>query len=256
MTRSGTKAVDFPLATLVFFSILASMLFVEAISAAFLRFEFHPLADNLFIRLTTALLATILIVSILLRNRQLFIKLKEKELCGARKDSETTFNALTDFISVHDKDFIVTRVNNALCEFLGKRPEEIVGKPCYRIFHDTDEPIENCPHNKTIELGHPVAEIINDPNLGVPLQITCSPFFDDKGLFLGSLHVARVSEGITRKNRNAELFPICASCKSIRNHDNEWLPLEDYFIKKHMPQFTHTICRDCQKKMYKDFIKP
>ena len=254
--RSVTKAVDFSLATLVFFSIVASMLLVEAISSSFLRFEFHPLADNLFTRGATALLATALIVSLLLRNRQILSNLKKKEFCEDREDSESTINTLTDFVSVHDKDFIVTKVNNALCEFLGKMPEEIVGKPCYRVFHDTDEPHENCPHKKTFELGHPVAEIINDPNIGVPLQITCSPFFDDKGLFLGSLHVARVSEGISnRKNRSVELFPICASCKSIRNNDNEWLPLEDYFIKKHMSQFTHTICRDCQKIMYKDFIR-
>lgn len=253
--RYTEKAADFSLASLVFFSILVPMLFVEVFAGTFFPFEFHALTDNLFIRVTTALLATLLVVSLLLRNRQFVIALKDRELRKAREDSEKTLNTLTDFISIHNKDFIVTRANNALCEFLGKRPEEIIGKPCYRVFHDRGAPYENCPHKKAIELGHPAAEIINDPCIGVPLQITCSPFFDEQGVFLGSLHAARVSEGINkRKDSSVELFPICAACKNIRNSDNEWLPFEDYFINKHMFQFTHTICKDCQKKMYQDFI--
>ena len=257
-STSTTSAVNLSLATQVFLVMLTSIFSVEFIIRTFSHSKLRPFDDNqLLIGLTTAILATLLIVTLFLRTRQLNATLKEKELLKAKEDLEDTLNTMPDFVSVHDKDFKVTKVNNALCEFLNKRPEEIIGKQCFQVFHNSSEPYKNCSHKKTSELGHPVTEIVNDPNIGVPLQITCSPFFDDDGTFQGSLHTARVSEEINhRRNKAGEIFPICASCKSIRNNDSEWVPLEDYFIKKHEFQFTHTFCRDCQEKLYPEFIKP
>ena len=76
---------------------------------------------------------------------------KEKELLKAKEDLEDTLNTMPDFVSVHDRDFTVTKVNNALCEFLNKRPEKLIGNKCYQVFHDTSEPYKNCPHEKTSE---------------------------------------------------------------------------------------------------------
>jgi transcriptional regulator with PAS, ATPase and Fis domain len=163
---------------------------------------------------------------------------------------------MTDFVSVHDKNFKILKANQALCDFLGKSSGEIIGKPCYEIFHNTTEPFEGCPHKKTTTTGHSVTEIINDPNIGVPLQITCSPFFDADEVFQGSVHIARTHEPVERKrNKNEAMIPICAGCKSIRKIDNCWVPPEDYFVKTFGHRFTHTICRDCQEKLYPEFIK-
>lgn len=182
---------------------------------------------------------------------------QNKALLYAQNEWENTFNSMGDFVSIHDKDLRIVKANRALCEFLGKSPGEIVGKPCYQIFHDMDEPIENCPHKKAAETGHAVAEIIKDPNIGFPVYITCSPLYDSEGKFQGSVHIARShEENALMSNGEEEITPICAACKSIRSDTNEWVQLEDHFWKKHGIKFTHTVCKDCQEKLYPEYIKP
>lgn len=257
MAFAKIKPINLSSTAFAFLIIVTSTLTAESLCHAFLHPDLNTLDTNhLVIGTITAVFATFIIMSLFLRTRQLTVELKEKELLKSKEDLEDTLNTMPDFVSVHDKDFKVTKVNNALCEFLNKRPDELIGKQCYQVFHNSTEPYKNCPHQKTSEIDHPVTELINDPNLGVPLQITCSPFFDNKGSFYGSLHIARVYEGANKlRKKQHKIFPICASCKSIRNSDNDWLSLEDYFLQRHEFQFTHTFCKECQEKLYPKYSK-
>lgn len=49
------------------------------------------------------------------------------------------------------------------------------------------------------------------------------------------------------------LVSICASCKSIRDGQNTWHPIEHYLIRHPAAEFTHTFCPKCVGKMYPDF---
>lgn len=46
------------------------------------------------------------------------------------------------------------------------------------------------------------------------------------------------------------LLPICASCKKIRDKDNEWQQLEAYISHHSEVKFTHGLCPDCAQKLY------
>lgn len=52
-----------------------------------------------------------------------------------------------------------------------------------------------------------------------------------------------------------DIVPICSNCKSIRDQDEIWHPIEDYLIKHPGTDFSHTICPKCTKKLYPDFDK-
>lgn len=248
-TENSSRVV---LGFIVIFAAIALGVFVHA----FLQPDLYPGKDSyLVIGTTTATLSTLLIMALFLRTQQLETKLKSKELLQAKEDWEKTFNTMTDFVSVHDKDFIITKVNHALCEFLGKKPEELIGSLCYKLFHNLNAPYDNCPHLKAAELEHPLTEIVSDPYLGVPLQITCAPFFDENGEFQGSVHMARVLPAVeTTSNKIEELIPICASCKNIREDDHNWIIPEEFFLKNYDAQFTHTLCKGCQKKLYPELM--
>lgn len=43
---------------------------------------------------------------------------------------------------------------------------------------------------------------------------------------------------------------ICANCKSIRDKENNWHPIEHYLIRNPEADFSHGICPDCRKKLY------
>jgi len=56
------------------------------------------------------------------------------------------------------------------------------------------------------------------------------------------------------------ILPICSNCKKIRleGSDSEkqssWVQMEDYISKKTNAKFSHSLCPECLKKFYSDFI--
>jgi len=48
------------------------------------------------------------------------------------------------------------------------------------------------------------------------------------------------------------LFPICASCKKIRDDKGYWNQIEVYIRDRSEAEFSHGICPDCFKKLYPD----
>jgi len=50
------------------------------------------------------------------------------------------------------------------------------------------------------------------------------------------------------------LLPVCAWCKNIRNDRGLWTKIEEYVEAHSEVAFTHSICPDCVKLHYPDFI--
>lgn len=51
------------------------------------------------------------------------------------------------------------------------------------------------------------------------------------------------------------LFPICASCKKVRDDKGYWDQIESYLHKHTDADFTHSICPECREKLYPDFFR-
>ena len=66
-------------------------------------------------------------------------------------------------------------------------------------------------------------------------------------LFIKLYRRIRVLEGF---------IPICASCKKIRNTEDQWEQMEKYIAQHSLAKFSHSICPDCVKQLYPDFYKP
>lgn len=186
--------------------------------------------------------------------RDLSKRKQNTALMKTKDEWEKTFNSINDFVSVHDHDFTIIKANIALCDLFEEKPEEIVGKRCYELFHGMDCPVENCPHTKASTHRQSITEIINDPHIGFPLEVTCSPLYDDEGMFKGSVHIARITDRKSTNCRNG-FIPICSSCKKIRNSQKIWILNEEYFSEKYNCDFTHTICDECVRVLYPDYIK-
>jgi len=109
----------------------------------------------------------------------------------AAKEWETTFNSICDLVSIHDKDFKLVKVNKAFAEFFKMKPEEIVGKTCYELLHGTKEPHSSCPHKQALETKRPSTAEFFESYLGLYLEVSASPIFDDKGQVTGSVHITK-----------------------------------------------------------------
>ncbi|MGD2269485.1 MAG: cyclic nucleotide-binding domain-containing protein [Desulfobacterales bacterium] len=51
-------------------------------------------------------------------------------------------------------------------------------------------------------------------------------------------------------NTLGTFLPICAHCKRIRESNGSWTPIEKYITDRSETEFSHTICKDCTKKLY------
>jgi hypothetical protein len=51
------------------------------------------------------------------------------------------------------------------------------------------------------------------------------------------------------------LLPICASCKRIRDDKGYWNQIEAYISDHSNAEFSHSICPDCQEKLYPELFR-
>ncbi|MFB0525775.1 MAG: histidine kinase dimerization/phosphoacceptor domain -containing protein [Phycisphaerae bacterium] len=109
----------------------------------------------------------------------------------AAKQWETTFNSIGDLVSIHDKDYKLVKVNKAFANFFKIKPEELVSKTCYQVIHGTKEPHSSCPHKWALDSKKPTTAEFFEPHLGVYVQISASPIFNDKGEVTGSIHIMK-----------------------------------------------------------------
>jgi PAS domain S-box-containing protein len=131
-------------------------------------------------------------------------KAMEDELLRARADWEETFDNLMDAVTVHDKDFHIVRANRAARELL-KLPPLGEGPPadCFRYYHGTEKPPEECPSCQSISAGLPSTCEIFEPHLNIHMELRTIPRFGPDGRVAGSIHVVR--DITDRKRREEEL---------------------------------------------------
>lgn len=140
-------------------------------------------------------------------------KKAEEKLKQAADEWSNTFNSISDLIFILNKDSIITKVNKAFAESIKAKPEEIIGRKCYEVFHKLDKPWPDCPFEMTKKDKKPHTQEVDDPNIGIPLLVSVSPIFDDKGELIGGVHVAKdiseikeAQEELEKRMHDLEVF--------------------------------------------------
>ncbi len=118
-------------------------------------------------------------------------KKAEKEIRQAGEEWMLTFDSITDWVSIQDKDFKIVRANRAYANNFDMKPDELTGKPCYEVVHGTKEPYPKCPHRQTLETKKPATEEFFEPHLGIYLEMTTSPIFNENGEVTGTVHITK-----------------------------------------------------------------
>ncbi|MHB8164238.1 MAG: ATP-binding protein, partial [Methanoregula sp.] len=88
-------------------------------------------------------------------------------------------------------DFLITRVNKAMADRVGIRPEDAVGKPCYDLFHHSKNPPGYCPLTRLLADGQEHAQEFHEDTLNADFLATASPLYNEEGNVIGSVHVMR-----------------------------------------------------------------
>ncbi len=64
--------------------------------------------------------------------------------------------------------------------------------------------------------------------------------------------VAELKEALIQVKKLSGLLPICCHCKKIRDDKGYWNQIETYIQNNSEAVFSHSICKECAKKLYPD----
>lgn len=132
-------------------------------------------------------------------------KQAEESILKAGKEWQNTFDSISDIIFILDKDNTIRRVNKIFLDAFGLKREDVVGKKCYELIHKSDKPWAACPHVKTLQDSKPHTEEVDDPVLGIPLLVSTSPIFNEKGECVGTVHIAKNISELKKARQELEL---------------------------------------------------
>ncbi len=114
----------------------------------------------------------------------------EQDMRQAQDSWERTFNAITDVVTVLDRDLRVVRANAFTSDVLNKPLSEIVGRPCYALFRDRTQPCEDCPVQRAFLTGSAQSREMPYGRSGGEWLVTGSPMADRDGRVFQVVHVA------------------------------------------------------------------
>lgn len=100
--------------------------------------------------------------------------------------------ALTEMITLHDKDFNIIYANEAAKKILNLPLLDVTKVKCYEYYHGKDHPPAICPSCKCLLTGDPVSFKKYEPHLNMFLKIKAIPLFDDSNSqLIGLIHIVK-----------------------------------------------------------------
>ena len=179
-------------------------------------------------------------------------------------------DAIAKPILVIDGNYHIIAANSMACDSFCSSPDNIVGKECFKMTHNLEEPCwhfgKDCPVKTAFGTKEKAMAIHKHNHAGKAIieEIIAVPVFDDRGKLL---FIVEELNDITELVKSKEVIdhlkseirtlrdfiPICSSCKKIRDDEGFWQNLESYFSDRSEIEFSHGICPECMKKLYPDY---
>ncbi|MFW9847878.1 MAG: ATP-binding protein [Candidatus Thorarchaeota archaeon] len=107
-----------------------------------------------------------------------------------KQNWESIFQAIGHPSIILDKDHKILMINKATSKMLKKRPDEIIGKFCHEVFHDSAGPACGCPMETMLDTGNLETKEMVVETLGSTYLVSCTPDFNEDGELERIIHIA------------------------------------------------------------------
>ena len=67
--------------------------------------------------------------------------------------------------------------------------------------------------------------------------------------------IAQLEQALSEVKTLEGLLPMCANCKKIRDDTGYWNQIEAYLQVHARARFTHSVCPDCVRELYPEFVE-
>lgn len=107
------------------------------------------------------------------------------------KEWQAAFDGISEWISIHDRDFKIVRANKALAEALHTTWEALIGEHCYNVICHSNQPCFGCPQKLVLETKSPHVSRVFLPSLGFYSDISIWPLAGADGDVDRTVHLIR-----------------------------------------------------------------
>lgn len=139
----------------------------------------------------------------------------------AKVEWETTFNTVTDLITIRDTDYRIIQANRAAFVRWGMGPDQMIGKRCYEILHHQSVPCKECYVTEALKTKRPTSGERESGYLSGIFQFYTYPVYDDSGRVVAVVDLAREITEEKQKEKEKEVinnvFKILASSLDVRD---------------------------------------
>jgi PAS domain S-box-containing protein len=127
----------------------------------------------------------------------------KQELNAYAQKWQKTFNAITDGVCIIDKaEDKILQCNTAMTRFLKKPYNEIIGRSCCELLHNSSEPVKRCPLVRMYESHRSETRDFQIDDKWLSIKV--DPLMDDKGNLTGAVHI--ISDITEQRKANRALL--------------------------------------------------
>ncbi len=128
------------------------------------------------------------------------MKVMEGKLRRLQDEKSMIADLTSEMFSYYDTSLNIIWVNKATSEMLKIPEKEIIGKKCYQLWHQRNEPCKNCPVIRAAQSLKPESHEIQTPD-GNYYFLRAFPVLDDRDALIGMIEFA---QQITEHKKNQQ----------------------------------------------------
>jgi two-component system NtrC family sensor kinase len=156
------------------------------------------------------------------------VRLMEQVLRSQRQ-WVNTFDSIQDLILVHDADFKIMKVNQALVGRLNLAPAAVVGNPCETVLSKTYDQWKGCPYCSRGDVDFVEG---SDPCFGGYSLVSTSSYTDQNSKQKGTIHVIRdTTERRAAEEKYRLLFEQVQEGVFVATPDGRLVDCNDAFVQ-------------------------
>lgn len=118
-------------------------------------------------------------------------KQADERLFQAYKEWDKTFDAITDIVTLQDRDNRIVRVNKAATLTFNLSYNDMIGMTCHELFGGFSQPCKGCPAFTTAKPILPYTTEVHHPKLNRTFQLNMVPVYGEEGDLQRSAHFAK-----------------------------------------------------------------
>ena len=116
----------------------------------------------------------------------------------------TTFDSISDIVSVISKEHVFLEINKAGCEAIGLQKEQIIGRKCFELLHGTNTSIALCPCEETLRTHKYVKKLYEDN--GRYYELSSWPTHQNLDDYLSFVHIVKdITEQVISEREKTKL---------------------------------------------------